>query len=112
MCWCKVRRAKFRAATGFDLPRSDDHDDDVTRAYAVWDAQVNMTNPMAMKGLYREILPAGPYVATMTLPPGTKPASVMPLESGKPAEYRRDGAKLIVEVPRIALHEAVAVALA
>ena len=36
----------------------------------------------------------------------------MLLESGKPAECRRDGEKLIVAVPRIALHEVVAVDLA
>ncbi|MDE2500450.1 MAG: ThuA domain-containing protein [Alphaproteobacteria bacterium] len=72
---------------------------------------VNMTNPMTMKGPYREILPAGPYVVTMTLPPGVKPASVTLLESSQPAKYRRDGDRLIVEVPRIAVHEIVAVDL-
>jgi len=73
---------------------------------------VNMTNPMAMKGPYREIIPAGPFTVSLHLPPGASPASVKLLESGAPAQYRRDGDRLVVEVPRVALHEIVAVDLA
>jgi hypothetical protein len=71
-----------------------------------------MTNPMAMKGPYREIFPAGPFVVTIRLPAGANPKSVTLLESGKPAEYRREGDTLVVNVPRVALHEIVAVDLA
>jgi hypothetical protein len=73
---------------------------------------LNMTNPMSMKGFYREILPAGPYVVRMTLPSDAKPKSVKLLESGKPAKSSRDGDSLMVEVPRVAVHEIVAVDLA
>ena len=72
---------------------------------------VNMTNPMAMKGPYREIIPAGPFAVSLRLPPGASPATVKLLESGAPAQYRRDGDRLVVDVPRIALHEVVAVDL-
>ena len=72
---------------------------------------VNMTNPMAMKGPYREIIPAGPFTVTMRLPPGTNPVSIKLLEAGTPAQYRREGDGLVVEVPRVALHEIVAVDL-
>ena len=72
---------------------------------------VNMTNPMAMKGPYREVLPVGPFTVTLTLPRDARPASVALLESGTPAKYRNDGDRLVVEVPRIALHEIVAIDL-
>jgi hypothetical protein len=72
---------------------------------------VNLTNPMMMKGPYREILPAGPFTVTMRLPPGANPASVNLLESATPARFRRAGEWLIVDVPRLALHEIVAVDL-
>jgi hypothetical protein len=73
---------------------------------------VNMTNPMAMKGPYREIFPAGPFVVTMRLPAGANPKSVTLLENGKPAKFHREGDTLAVTVPRVALHEIVAVDLA
>jgi hypothetical protein len=72
---------------------------------------VNLTNPMMLKGPLREILPAGPFEVTLRLPPGAEPRAVSLLESGKPATYRRDGDRLIVTVPRVALHEVVAVEL-
>jgi hypothetical protein len=70
-----------------------------------------MNNPMMMKGPYREILPAGPYTVSLTLPPGAKIATVKLLESGAVPKTSRNGNRLVAEVPRIRLHEVVAVDL-
>jgi len=72
---------------------------------------VNMNNPMMMKGPYREVLPAGPYTVSLALPPGAKVRAVKLLESGATPQTSRDGERLVVEVPRIHLHEVVAVDL-
>lgn len=70
---------------------------------------VNLTNPMAMRGYMREVIPAGPYQVNLQLPPGARPAAVRLLEAERDAVYRREGDRLIVEVPQIKLHEVVAV---
>jgi hypothetical protein len=72
---------------------------------------VNMNNPMMMKGPYREILPAGPYTVSLEIPAGAKLGAVKLLESGLAPKTSRDGARLVVEVPKIRLHELVAVDL-
>jgi hypothetical protein len=73
---------------------------------------VNMNNPMMMKGPYREMIAAGPYSVSLTIPPGAKVGAVKLLESGTTPKTSRDGDRLVVEVPRIRLHEVVAVDLA
>ncbi len=73
---------------------------------------VNLTNPMAMRGYMREVLPAGPYQVTLQLPRGTTPRRVRLLEAERDATFRREGDRLIVEVPQIKIHEVVAVDLA
>ncbi len=70
---------------------------------------VNMNNPMMMKGPYREMLPAGPYSVSLEIPAGAKTGAVRLLESGAVPKTSRDGARLVVEVPKIRLHEVVAV---
>jgi type 1 glutamine amidotransferase len=72
---------------------------------------VNITNPMAMKGYMREILPVGPYTVSLALPEGTTVKSVRLLEAGVMVEGRREGDRLLVTVPRIHVHEVVAVDL-
>jgi hypothetical protein len=72
---------------------------------------VNMNNPMMMKGPYREILPAGPYTVSLAIPADAKVGAVKLLESGTVPKMHRDGSRLVVEVPRIRLHEVVAVDL-
>ena len=74
---------------------------------------VNMNNPMMMKGPYREIMPR------RALSPcrwrsrrARKSARCKLLESGDVPKTSRDGDRLVVEVPRIRLHEVVAVDLA
>jgi hypothetical protein len=74
---------------------------------------VNMTNPMMMKGPYREVMPlTGPFTITLTVPPGADTKKVTLLESGKTVRWRRKGHTLTVEVPSIRLHEVIAVDLA
>jgi hypothetical protein len=72
---------------------------------------VNMNNPMMMKGPYREMLPAGPYTVSLEIPADAKVGAVRLLESGTVARTSRDGTRLVVEVPKIRLHEVVAVDL-
>jgi hypothetical protein len=73
---------------------------------------VNMNNPMMMKGPYREMLPAGPYNVSLEIPPGAKIGSVRLLESNMLPKTSRETNRLVVEVPKIRLHEVVAVDLA
>ena len=70
---------------------------------------VNLTNPMAMKGYMREILPMGPYTVSLELPPGRMPKAVRLLEAGTAATARNEAGRLVVEVPRISVHEVIAV---
>jgi hypothetical protein len=72
---------------------------------------VNMNNPMMMKGPYREMIATGPYSVSLSLPPGAKVGAVKLLESGAVPKTSRDGDRLMVEIPRIRLHEVVAVDL-
>jgi hypothetical protein len=73
---------------------------------------VNMTNPMMMKGPYREVMPLdGPFTVNLTVPHGVDTKKVTLLESGKTARWRRKGQTLTVEVPSVRLHEVVAVDL-
>jgi hypothetical protein len=72
---------------------------------------VNLTNPMAMKGYMREILPMGPYSVSLELPPGRTVKAVRLLEAGTPANTRNEAGRVVVEVPRITVHEVIAVDL-
>jgi type 1 glutamine amidotransferase len=73
---------------------------------------VNLTNPMTMKGPYREIVPAGPYTVVLELPGGATVRAVRLLEADRAASAQRDGTRLVVTVPSVAIHEIVAVELA
>jgi hypothetical protein len=70
---------------------------------------VNLTNPMALKGPVREIIPAGPFEVSLRLPAGGTPRAVTLLEHGRPADFRCVADRLVVHVPRVGLHEVVAV---
>jgi hypothetical protein len=73
---------------------------------------VNMTNPMMMKGPYRQVMPLdGPFTVNLTVPHGVDTRKVTLLESGKTARWRRKGPILTIDVPSIRLHEVVAVDL-
>jgi Hypothetical glycosyl hydrolase 6/Trehalose utilisation len=73
---------------------------------------VNLTNPMTMKGPYREIVPAGPFTVELTLPAAAKVGGVRLLEARRTVKARREGTQLSVTVPSVAMHEVVAVELA
>jgi hypothetical protein len=85
---------------------------------AVWRQQhsmtihlVNLTNPMMMKGPFRELLPVK-AVATIKIPQGANIKRVRLLMSGAiPAIESKEG-QVTVEVPEIMDHEIVAIDLA
>lgn len=70
---------------------------------------VNLTNPMTMKGPYRRIFPVGPFTVRMDLPAGVTPARARLLVSGQAVPFRREASRVTVSVPRIGVHEVVAV---
>jgi hypothetical protein len=72
---------------------------------------VNLTNPMTMKGPYREIVPAGPFTLELKLPETTNIRGVRLLDAARAPDTRREGTRLTVTVPSVALHEIVAVEL-
>lgn len=69
---------------------------------------VNLTNPMMMKGPYREVIPMGPYTVTV---PGVKAKSVRLLTAGVAAKWRVEKSGIACSVPNLGLHEAVAIDL-
>jgi len=73
---------------------------------------VNYNNPFSMAGAYRELLTTGPYEVSLELPAARDPAAVTLLEHGTPAQWKREGTRLVVAVPALTLHEVVAVDLA
>jgi type 1 glutamine amidotransferase len=73
---------------------------------------VNLTNPMTMKGPYREIIPAGPFTLELRLPEAAHIRGARLLEADQAVSTRRDDTRLILTVPRVALHEIVALELA
>ena len=72
---------------------------------------VNLTNPMTMKGPYREIVPVGPFTIELELPDTAHIRGVRLLEADRALDTRRDGTRLTVTVPSVALHEIVAIEL-
>jgi hypothetical protein len=73
---------------------------------------VNLNNPAAMKGFMHETVPIGSLTVGLELPAGARAARVRLLESEQDAKSRREGKRLIVQVPRVRIHEIIAVDLA
>lgn len=73
---------------------------------------VNLNNSSTMKGFIHETVPIGPLIVTLQIPPGAHPTRVRLLEAEQDAKTRRNGGRLFVEVPRVVMHEVVAVDLA
>jgi type 1 glutamine amidotransferase len=73
---------------------------------------VNLNNPMAMRGYMREILPVGPYTVDLQVPAGARINRVQLLEADREAHVRQQGQRIIVEIPRLEVHEVVAIDLA
>jgi hypothetical protein len=78
-------------------------------AHAITIHLVNLTNPMAMKGPYRDFFAVGPHTVKLRLPDGVEAKRVRLLASVKDAEMRRDGSIVSVSVPSVRDHEVVAV---
>jgi phage-related protein len=72
---------------------------------------VNLTNPMMMKGPYREIIPLRGQTVSLRLPEGRKARSVQLLVSKQKPQVSESNGAVTVIVPEIGLHEVVAVDL-
>ena len=70
---------------------------------------VNLTNPMAMKGPVREILPVTQQQLRIAIPEGKQIARVHLLVAETDVPYEREGSAIRLTVPSIELHEVVAV---
>ena len=72
---------------------------------------VNLTNPMMMKGPYRELIPSPPQKLTIRLPEGTKARGVRLLVAGQTPEVQPSEGTLSLTVASVLDHEVVAVDL-
>jgi hypothetical protein len=69
---------------------------------------VNLTNPMTMKGPFREFLPVGEQKVRVRLPTGARAKQVRLLVAERTPRVERRGRELVVTVPSILDHEVVA----
>jgi hypothetical protein len=72
---------------------------------------VNLTNPMMMKGPFREVLPVGEQRVHVQLPTGQKAKRVQLLVGGQAPRTRETANSIEVTVPSIGVHEVVAIDL-
>jgi hypothetical protein len=70
---------------------------------------VNLTNPMAMKGPYRDFFPVGPHTVRLRMPSGVQAKSARLLAADKVVALEHTGALVTVKVPSILDHEVVAI---
>jgi hypothetical protein len=70
---------------------------------------VNLTNPMAMKGPYREFFPVGEQKIKIHLSDGLRAKAAQLLVAERTTEIQRNGSELTVIVPSILDHEVVAI---
>jgi hypothetical protein len=70
---------------------------------------VNLTNPMTMKGPFREFVPVGPFTVKLRLPEGVRPRRVQLLVAGVIPRTEEAAGSLVVTVPTVRDHEVVAV---
>lgn len=82
------------------------------QAHSITVHLVNLTNPMAMKGPYRELIPLGGQQVNVRLPQGAKVRRVHLLATGTVARHRIENGMLGLSVPAISDHEIVAIDLA
>jgi hypothetical protein len=62
---------------------------------------VNLTNPMMMKGPFRELIPVGEQRVTVRLPAGATARRVQLLVAGREVPVAQDGPRLLVTVPTV-----------
>lgn len=72
---------------------------------------VNLTNPMMMKGPFREIVPLGEQRVRLRLPEGGRAKRVQLLVDGKEPRTSSAGQLIEIIVPSIAVHEVIAIDL-
>jgi len=72
---------------------------------------VNLSNPMMLRGPFREILPIGPQKVRLKLPDEAKARDVRYLVAEVKAQWRQIGPWIEAATPPIGLHEVVAVDL-
>lgn len=70
---------------------------------------VNLTNPMAMKGPYRDFFPVGPHIVRLRLPSDVHAKRARLLAAGKDIALEHSGTTISVTVPSILDHEVVAI---
>jgi hypothetical protein len=70
---------------------------------------VNLTNPMAMKGPYRDFFPIGAQTLKLRLPSGVRANQVRLLVADKSVAFELSDSVLTVTVPSILDHEVVAI---
>ncbi len=70
---------------------------------------VNLTNPMMMKGPFRELIPIGEQQVVVRLPEGLKARKVHLLVADRDLPITQNGNRLTVAVPAIRDHEVVAI---
>lgn len=72
---------------------------------------VNLNNPSTMTGFMHETVPIGPFEVSLELPAGARARRVRLLEAEQDAKVKREGNRLVVDVPRLSIHEVIAVDL-
>jgi hypothetical protein len=72
---------------------------------------VNLSNPMMMKGPFRELLPLPEQRVRVRLPAGTKAKQIQLLMSGQSPRVEEDAGHVTVTVPSVLDHEVVAIDL-
>jgi hypothetical protein len=72
---------------------------------------VNLTNPMAMKGPYRDFFPIGPHTLKLDLPSHLQAKQAQLLVANKSINFSCSSSQLTVRVPSILDHEVVAIDL-
>ena len=72
---------------------------------------VNLTNPMMMKGPYRELIPLHDQYVTIQIPYGKKVVRVQLLRAGTTVDYKTVNGSIELHVPKILDHEVIALDL-
>ena len=72
---------------------------------------VNLTNPMMMKGPFRELIPIDEQRVTLRIPEGTRAGKVQLLVANSTPEYQVNDQTISLVVPSILDHEVIAVDL-
>ncbi len=72
---------------------------------------VNLTNPMMMKGPYKEVIPLGGQSVRLRLPNGVQARTARLLVAGTELPFRQRGNVVEAAIPAVGLHEVVAIDL-